>query len=184
MPVLQTAADVLKLKERLKGSGYTRIPQYREVIDRKMRALASLKDVMAPEYAKAFVPYQSGNPSKVLFRMTNIMASNQSEIRIKARSTDPTKISQVQRHEHGHEALDPILFPMPVRRRSYSFLADSYTILALDVTPKPGSLSKYADREKLQASADGEYDEGEDTPEASYSRAYKRTKTDKTERTP
>lgn len=161
--------------------GYHRIPQYREIVDCNMASLAALKAVLAPDFQKAFVAYQTGAPAKIMFRMTNIMASNQSEIRFKARSTDPGVISKVQKHEHGHEALDPLLFPITVRRRMYSFLADSYTVVALDVNPKPGALAGYADRDELQSYAEEKLDaepEG-DEPKSRYRRAYQRTKPEK-----
>lgn len=176
MPQIKDAAACKQLAERLKKRQHVRIPEFRQIIDRAMPSLLAIRDSLAPDYQKTFIPYMTGAPAKVAYRLTNIMASNQSEIRYKARSTEPTKISAVQRHEHGHEALDPLLFPITVRRKFYSFLTDGYTVVALDVTPKPGALAGYADREKLQQYAESDTEDDEaDTPESSYRRAYKRT---------
>lgn len=181
MPTFKTVEDALAFRDSFTQKKLTRIPQYRQITDGKLESLASLKEVMAADYQKAFVPYQTGIVAQTLYDMTNIMASNQSELRYKARSTEAAVITKVQAHEHGHEALDPLLFPISVRRRMYSFLADSYTVVALDITPKPGLLAGFADRGKLQKYAeDDESDSESMTPEASYKRAYGSTNKDRT----
>lgn len=172
MPKLETEADIKTLRAQLRTQSHTRIPQYRQIIDRRMDTLEAVKSVLSPDYQKAWVPYQSGAPAKSLYRLTHIMASNASEIRYKARSTDPSRIKAVQEHEDGHEALDPLLFPIVVRRKMYAFLGDSYTVVAVDVQPNESKLADYADREGLQGGVDDEYDEGDTAPKAKYARAY------------
>jgi hypothetical protein len=112
MPVIKTAKDALEFKRSFTSKKLTRIPQYRQITDGKMTSLEALREIMAADFQKAYVPYQTGIVAQVLYDMTNIMASNQSEIRFRARATDPQIIADVQAHEQGHEALDPILFPI------------------------------------------------------------------------
>jgi len=178
VPKFERPADVLAYKQRMTARQHVRVPQYREIVDRRQKALDAVRTVLAPDYQKTWVPYQTDAPARALYDLTNIMASNEREIRYKARTTDPAKIAAVQRHEAGHEALDAQLFPMPTLRRMYSFLADSYTIVALDIVPKPGALAGYADREELESYAEdaGEPDEADDSPKARYKRAYARSK--------
>ena len=182
MPKLREAKDVLELKEQMCKQRPVRIPQFREVIDRSMSTLASLKSVLAPDYQKTFTPYQTGAVAKSMYRMTNIMASNQAEVRVKARSTDPSVINRVQKHEDGHVAIDPLLFPINVRRKQYSFLGDGYTIVALDVKDSGKSLAGYGDHDSLKATAKDAYDDEDDSPPARYSRSYGRQTGTDTER--
>lgn len=182
MPKLRTAEDILALKEQMRRQRPIRIPQYREVVDGSLSTLDTLKKALAPDYQKVFVPRQPSITAKAGFRMVSIMASNQSEVRYKARAPDESIINRVQKHEDGHVAIDPLLFPMPVIRSMYSFLFDGYTIVALDVKASGKALAGYDDHNALKATADDDYEDDDDTPPARYARNYKGAKGTDTER--
>lgn len=178
MPIL-TAKDAKKLKESL-NQAPVRVPQYREIIDQRMSTLDAFRQVIAPDYQKAWVPAQTSIPNKALFRLTNIMASNPHEFSASVRSTDQTEVNLGQAYEDAHVAIDELIFTTEIKRKMRGFLGDSYGVVALDVRPSRETLAKYADRKGLEAYAEGDDDDDDesDEPKAKYRRRYRQISDD------
>lgn len=184
MPLIKGPAEVEKLKSEMR-TPHTRVIELRQIVDRRMNpTLDQLSGILAPDYQKSFIPSQTGVPGKSLARLTNIMASNATELRIRVRSTDTAKINLGQKKEHAHEAIDEKLFPQTVKRKMRQFLADGYTIVALDVLPGHANLADYADRKELESYAESELDEEpeDSAPQSTYRRAYRGTDATKSAR--
>lgn len=162
MPVL-TAKEAYALKDKL-NVPLVRVPQYRQIIDQRMTTLDAFKNVLAPDYQAAFVPAQTGSPNKALFRLTNIMAANPHEFSAVVRSTDQSEVNLGQDYEDAHVAIDELIFTTETKRKLRGFLGDSYGVVAVDIKPSREVLAKYADREGLEAYAEGD-DEEDDEPE-------------------
>lgn len=175
MPIL-TAKEAQALKEQL-NTPLVRVPQYRQVVDRKMTTLEAFKSVMAPDYQKAWVPAQTAIPNKALFRLTNIMASNAHEFAAVVRSTDQSEVNLGQDYEDAHVAIDELIFTTEIKRKMRGFLADSYGVVAIDVRPAAETLAKYADRGGLEKYAESDA-EGDDEPSNRYRKRYQQATDD------
>ena len=177
LPVL-TASEAKALKDEL-NQPLTRVPQYRQIIDQRMTTLEPLRNVIAADYRKAWVPAQTGLVNKILFRLTNLMAANPHEFKAVVRSTDQGEVNLGQDYEDAHVAIDERIFTTEIKRRLRGFLGDSYGVVAVDIKPSREVLAKYADKQGLEDYAESDTeDDDEDGASARYRRRYQAIATD------
>lgn len=182
MPHIATRDDARKLRDRIVKDAepyHTLLANWRRVTDRKMEAVLNpLKASMPKRLREHWIPYQSPEPDNEAFAVAKILASNPTEIELLLTAKDQSLVNRAQSLEEALEALYQALMPMALRlRRARSVVADAVAVLALDVLPPGKRAGGYADRDALEKGADGADDpeEGDDSPQASYTRAYKKT---------
>lgn len=175
MPRLETAADVIKLRDQMR-TDKARLVSRRQILDGRLPQMAAFKAMLADHVQKAFMEYQDPVPGEELFTIIDLMVANQAEIKVLVRSTEQPLINAGQRLEYALEALDERLFPITTQIDECHFMGEGYQVLSLEPLPGGEHIAQYGDHESLRAYAEEERDEEDDEddgPEARYRRAYR-----------
>ena len=179
MPTIPNAEEAFKLSDRIFetwADWHERLVDWRALVDREMAdTLESFAAILPPKLKEKWWPYQSPEVQNEAQNLAHILASNQLELEVISKSSDPTLLKLAQQLEEADEALIADLMDIMKRVLRYmALLTDGVAVEAIDIH-EPGKYQKaYADRRALEAYADGEGDDDEDddSPPAIYKRAY------------